>query len=44
MQDAGGVGLEADHHRVRVLDLRPPHDFVDDVTVSAMHTVEITDA
>src|SRR5712692_494667 len=44
MQDARGVGLEGDHHRVRVLGLRPPNDLVDDVAVSAVHTVEVTDA
>src|ERR1700675_3761866 len=43
MQDAGGMGLEADNHRVRVLGLRSPHDLVDNVAVSAMRTVEVTD-
>src|SRR5229473_6203416 len=44
MQDAGGVRLEADHHRVCVLGLGSPHDLVDHVAVSAVHTVEVTDA
>src|SRR6266849_5341229 len=44
MQDAGGVRLEADHHRVCVPGLGSPHDLVDNVAVSAVHTVEVTDA
>src|SRR6267143_1254190 len=44
MQDAGGVRLEGDHHRVRVFGLGSPHDLVDDMAVRAVHTVEVTDA
>jgi hypothetical protein len=44
MQDSGGVGFEADHHRVRIVGLGPPHDLVDNAAVSAVHAVEITDA
>jgi hypothetical protein len=38
------VGLEADHHRVRILGLGPPHDLVYNAAVSAVRAVEITDA
>ena len=44
MQDSGGVGLEADHHRVRILGLGPPRDLVYNAAVSAVRAVEITDA
>ena len=44
MQDAGGVGLEGDHHRVCVLGLGSPDDLVDNVAVSAVHAVEVTNA
>jgi len=43
-QDAGGMGLEGDNHRLRAPSFRPPHDFVQNKTVSAVHTVEVADA
>src|SRR5208282_2586515 len=43
-QDAGGMGLEGDNHRLRAPSFRAPHDFVHNVAVSAVHTVEVTDA
>src|SRR5260370_42002048 len=44
MQDAGGVRLEGDNHRVRVPFPGSAHDGAYDVTVSAVHAVKVTDA
>src|ERR1039458_6891309 len=43
-QDAGGVGLEGDSHRLRVSGFRSPHDLIQNMPVSAVYAVEVTDA
>ena len=42
-QDAGGVRLESDHHRLRIRSLRAAHDLVNNMAVSAVHAVEVAD-
>src|SRR5258706_5275891 len=44
MEDTGRMGLEGDYHRVHVLGFGLPHDLVDNVAVSAVHTVKVADA
>ena len=36
--------LEGDNDRLRVRGFRPPHDFVDNMPVSAVDAVEVADA
>jgi hypothetical protein len=43
-QDAGGVGIKGDNHRLPAPGFRAPHDFVQNMAVSAVHTVEVTNA
>ena len=38
------MGIKGDSHRLRVPGLRSPHDLVQNMAVSAVHTVEVTDA